>query len=92
MTGKKLTTVTDRIVAAIIVIIIQIHPVQNCQRLHAIIGNGSYIVTKPMEIDINVDEMGRIVQSSTPSSCKAQARFQVPYLIPRSSCPRFFFQ
>ena len=68
MIRDNLEEVTYKIVAERIVEIMHLHLLWHNKGLHARIVNGSFIATKPMEMDVNVDGMGRIIQSSTPST------------------------
>ena len=68
MSRNNLTALKNRIVAEILVVQMHTHMVQHCQGLHARIVNDSSIATKLMEMDRNLDEMVRILQSSTPSA------------------------
>ena len=92
MIRDNLEEVTYKIVAERIVEIMHLHLLRHHKGLHARIVNGSFIATKPMEMDVNVDGMGRIFQSSTPSSLKALVCFQLPYLILIPSGPKLLIQ
>ena len=75
MSGDNLIEVRDQIVAARNVGKMQLHMIQNCQGLHTRMVNGSCITKKTMEIDVNVDVMGHILQSYTPIAWKSLSHF-----------------
>ena len=70
MSGDNLEEVMDRISVTTMAGQMQIHLVQHRQGLHARMGNGSCIAKKLLKMNINLDGIGRIIQSFTQSAYK----------------------